>query len=64
MADELAHEVRAPFGEPGGSGRAADEILALLEDTRVPEAGPSEQDAGDAGGEERGDGSAGERPQA
>ncbi len=64
MADELAREVRAPFGEPGASGRAADEILALLEETRVPAMEPSEQDAGDAGGEERGDGAAGERPQA
>ncbi len=32
MAAELAAEVRAPFGEPGASGRAADEILALLRD--------------------------------
>ena len=30
MADELAAEVRPRLGEPGASGRAADEILALL----------------------------------
>ena len=30
MADELANDVRPRFGEPGASGRAADEILDLL----------------------------------
>ncbi|MFW6161179.1 MAG: lipid-A-disaccharide synthase [Planctomycetota bacterium] len=32
MAQALASEVRAPFGPPGATGRAADEVLSLLHD--------------------------------